>query len=453
MALRQYAELAAIAVIFVGFTIALLIIGAVNAGRTEGQTELFTKRVQNSHGGPLIINPPTIYYEVIKESKTKVAGFETISSYKERETVDPSGSGVEIDLTLERKKIGNLWFSVFLAKYQGRYRYDLESIPEDYHAEPLFLVPGLNSSESIFRNIELKINDVTVQPLSRLVSNTPIELTSKLGSGGKMTVDIYYETTGTEYLLYELSNQDMNRSSEDIEKTINGQEKQRLKRLDDFNLTLTTDFIQYDFPKRTIPYTGSLQTGERTELEWHLDKTVTGKNIGLIVPDEINPGEIASRISFFAPVSLLFFFVVLTVFGILSGSKLHPMQYFFVAATFLSFHLTFSYAADHISMYFSFGIASLVSCFLTFSYLVRVKDRKFALIATLLQLLYLVVFSWSFFYQTESGLGITGLIVTIVSVLTLFALMQFTAQLDWKKVDLSTEGVGSSLEVEDDPLR
>jgi len=38
-------------------------------------------------------------------------------------------------------------------------------------------------------------------------------------------------------------------------------------------------------------------------------------------------------------------------------------------------------------------------------------------------------------------------------VLTLFALMQFTAQLDWKKVDLSTEGVGSSLEVEDDPLR
>ena len=90
-------------------------------------------------------------------------------------------------------------------------------------------------------------------------------------------------------------------------------------------------------------------------------------------------------------------------------------------------------------MYYAFAIASLVSCVLTFSYLVRVKDQKFALIATLLQFLYLVVFSWSFFYQTESGLGITGLIVTIVSVLTLLSLMQFTAKLDWKKVDLSTE--------------
>ena len=439
MALRQFAELAAIAVIFVGFTIALFILGGVNADRTDGQTELLTKRVQNSHGGPLIINPPRIYYEVIKESKAKVAGFETISSYKERETVDPSGSEVEIDLSLERKKIGNLWFSVFLAKYQGQYRYDLPSIPADYHAEPLFLVPGLNSSESIFRNIELKINGVTVQPLSKLVSNTPIELTSRLDSDGKLTVDFYYETTGTEYLLYELSNQDMNGISEDKEKTMDGMEKQRLTRLDDFNLRLTADFLKYDFPKRTIPYTGILQADGRTEFEWQLDKSVTGKDIGLIVPAEINPGEIASRISFFAPVSLLFFFVVLTIFGILASSKLHPMHYFFVAATFLSFHLTFSYSADHISMYYAFAIASLVSCVLTFSYLVRVKDQKFALIATLLQFLYLVVFSWSFFYQTESGLGITGLIVTIVSVLTLLSLMQFTAKLDWKKVDLSTE--------------
>ena len=76
---------------------------------------------------------------------------------------------------------------------------------------------------------------------------------------------------------------------------------------------------------------------------------------------------------------------------------------------------------------------------MTFSYLGRVKDQKYALVATSLQLLYLVVFSWSFFYQTDSGLGITGLIVTIVSVLTLFALMQLTAKLDWQNVDLVSQ--------------
>jgi len=46
-----------------------------------------------------------------------------------------------------------------------------------------------------------------------------------------------------------------------------------------------------------------------------------------------------------------------------------------------------------------------------------------------------VMFSWSFFYKTDNDLGITGLIVTIVSVLTLFVLMQLTANLNWKNLN------------------
>ena len=99
----------------------------------------------------------------------------------------------------------------------------------------------------------------------------------------------------------------------------------------------------------------------------------------------------------------------------------------------------FSYSADHISMYSAFGIASIVSCLLTFSYLVRFNEWKYATISTSLQLLYLIVFSWSFFYKSTTGLGITGLIVTIVSVITLFVLMQLTAKLDWKSVDVMTD--------------
>ena len=213
----------------------------------------------------------------------------------------------------------------------------------------------------------------------------------------------------------------------------------RLTRLDNFNLKVTTDFIKYEFPKRTVPYTTLRQKDGRSEFEWLFDRTVTGKNIGLIVPEELNPGVIASRISFFAPISLLFFFVVVTTFGILTRNRLHPMHYAFLAATFLSFHLTFSYAADHVAMQVAFATASMVSCFLTFNYLGRVKDRKYALVATSLQLVYLVVFSWSFFYQTDSGLGITGLIVTIVSVVTLFVLMRLTAKLDWQNLDLANQ--------------
>ena len=423
-------------VIFVFFTIMLIILGSVNAGRTETHTSLSLKKIQNAYGGPLVITPPRIYYELTKERKGKVGGLEAVSSYQEMETVDPSSSGIKLDLSLERKKVGNLWFPIFIATYQGAYEYKMDSIPVEHRSDPLFLLPGLNSSESIFRSIELKINGSTVEPLSKLISNTPIELTSELKADGALLVDFYYETTGTDYLLYTLSNQKKKADSErgNSEGTI---EKERLTRLDNFNLKLTTDFLKYDFPGRTIPYTTIRETEKETEFEWQFDKTVTGKNIGIIVPEETNPGERAARISFFAPISLLFFFVVMTIFGILTKQNLHSMHFFFLAATFLSFHLVYSYSSDHVSMYIAFGIAALVSCFLTFSYLARVKDRKYSFIAMLLQLLYLVLFSWSFFYKTDSGLGITGLTVTIVSVLTLFVLMQLTAKLDWKNLNES----------------
>ncbi len=432
-------KLIAVAVIFLGFSIAWMILGGVNQSRTWDYTQKSLKRLQNAYGGPLKINPPLIYYEITQQKKGQVNGFETVSSYMEKEFIDPSRTNVDIDLKLERKKIGNLWFPVFIAAYQGEYEYNIESVPEEARSQPLFLVPGLNSSESIYRSIEMKINDMTVQPLSKLVSNTPIELRSKMDSAGNVKVNYFYETTGIDYILYELAGK-----YEPLKKTIQQDNnsrayRERLTRLDNFNVKLTADFRIYDFPGQTIPPTKRKQFGQKNEFIWQFDKTVTGKNIGLIVPKEINPGEIAARISFFAPVSLLFFFVVMMIFGILVKRKLHPMHYFFLAATFLSFHLMFSYSADHISMYSAFGIASIVSCLLTFSYLIRFNEWKYATISMSLQLLYLIVFSSSFFYKSTTGLGITGLIVTIVSVITLFVLMQLTAKLDWKSVDMMTD--------------
>lgn len=422
-------KLLAIGLIFIGFGIAWMILGDINSDRTKGQTRLLQKRLQNAYGGPLMITPPQIFYEVIKEKKGKVGGFETITSYKEKELMDPSRSDIEIDLKLERKKIGNLWFSTFLVEYRGEYEYDIESIPEKYRSYPLFLLPGLNSKESIYRSIKMNINDVAVQPLAKLVASNPIELTSIVTPSGKIIVNFYYKTTGTDHMLYVLAGQQKN--DEQIKTTASGG---RLTRLDNFDLKLRANFDNYEFPRRTIPPTSRKISEQINEFHWQFDKTVTGKNIGLIVPEEKNPGEIASRISFFAPVSLLFFFVVMMVFNILLRRELHPMHYFFLAATFLSFHLMFSYSADHISMYLAFGIASVISCILTFSYLIRFNGWKYSAIAVSLQLLYLVVFSWSFFYKTATGLGITGLIVTIVSVFTLFVLMQLIGKISWDEV-------------------
>jgi len=69
-------------------------------------------------------------------------------------------------------------------------------------------------------------------------------------------------------------------------------------------------------------------------------------------------------ISYFAPVSLLFFFFIVFVLSELRGIELHPMNYFFLAGAFFAFHLLLAYLADHISIHIAFAISSLVSILL-----------------------------------------------------------------------------------------
>jgi inner membrane protein involved in colicin E2 resistance len=103
------------------------------------------------------------------------------------------------------------------------------------------------------------------------------------------------------------------------------------------------------------------------------------------------------------------------------------MHYFFLAAAFFAFHLLLAYLADHISIHAAFAICSAVSIFLVVSYLRIVVNATFAWReAALAQFVYLVLFSYAFFFQ-----GFTGLAITIGAIISLFAAMQVTARIDW----------------------
>jgi inner membrane protein involved in colicin E2 resistance len=103
------------------------------------------------------------------------------------------------------------------------------------------------------------------------------------------------------------------------------------------------------------------------------------------------------------------------------------MNYFFLAAAFFAFHLLLAYLVDHISIHLAFAICSAVSLFLVWSYLRIVVGPRFAALeAGLSQLIYLIGFSYAFFFK-----GLTGLTVTIGAIVTLFVVMQMTARIRW----------------------
>jgi inner membrane protein involved in colicin E2 resistance len=149
----------------------------------------------------------------------------------------------------------------------------------------------------------------------------------------------------------------------------------------------------------------------------------------MVLPEKLQPGPLAGRISYFAPVSLLFFFFLMFIITTLRKIELAPMNYFFLACAFFSFHLLLAYLVDHISIHAAFVICSVVSLGLVISYLRLVVGMRFAAVeAGLAQLIYLVLFSYAFFFK-----GFSGLAVTIGSIITLFVVMQITGRIRWSE--------------------
>jgi inner membrane protein involved in colicin E2 resistance len=147
------------------------------------------------------------------------------------------------------------------------------------------------------------------------------------------------------------------------------------------------------------------------------------------MPEKLQPGPLAGQISYFAPVSLFFFFFLMFIITTLRDIELHPMNYFFLASAFFAFHLLLAYLADHISIHLAFAICSLVSIFLVVSYLRLVVGMRFAAVeAASAQLIYLVLFSYAFFFK-----GFTGLAITIGAIATLFVVMQATGRIKWSE--------------------
>ena len=125
--------------------------------------------------------------------------------------------------------------------------------------------------------------------------------------------------------------------------------------------------------------------------------------------------------------SLFFFFFLVFILSTLRGNDLHPMNYFFLAAAFFAFHLLLAYLVDHIALSLAFVICAAVSVLLVISYLRLVVGSRFAFMeAAVAQFIYLVMFSYAFFFK-----GFTGLSITIGSILTLFVIMQMTGRVRW----------------------
>jgi hypothetical protein len=392
-------RLLAITFIFICTAVAWGILAATIFNRTYNSGRTLRGKVESAWGSSQKQSPPFLRF------KTKGADGKDEYHY-----LRPAKSDIEVKLALDHRQKGLLWYNTYRVAFHGTYEFTNFS-PLAGEATLHFPLPA---AKSVYDDLRVTQNGQVVE-----ISGLDEDVLAKLAAspGEVVRVEVAYGSQG------------LDRWEHAFAKGA-GEAK-------DFRLRVTTNFDKPDFPENSLPPVTKKKTKDGWELEWKYARLVSGVPVAVVMPGKLQPGPLAGEISTFAPVSLFFFFFVMLLITTMKNIDLHPMHYFFIAAAFFAFHLLLAYLVDHVSIHVAFVICSVVSIGLVVSYLRLVVGGRFALVeAGLAQLVYLVLFSYAFFFE-----GYTGLTVTIGAIVTLFVAMQLTARVNWSE---KFRGVGKS---------
>jgi hypothetical protein len=395
----------AIILIFFCTAVAWLVLGATIFNRTYNSNGRLEDEVVSIWGAPQRQTPPAATYTklVPKVTETVVSGVKQTGTVMESvEVALPlEASSVDVALALDHRQKGLLWYSTYKVAFTGVYTFRNTT---DRRQEVTFQL-NFPAARAIYDDLVFTVDGA---PLQLAYAQKAASGKAAVAPGEAATLRVAYHSQGLREWRY----------------SFGGGEVAQVK---DFALRMRTDFEKIDFPENALSPSEKRQTADGWELEWAYKNLVSGFEIGMTMPEKLQPGPLAGRISFFAPVSLFFFFFLMFIITTMRGIELHPMNYFFLAAAFFAFHLLLAYLVDHVSIHAAFFACSAVSIFLVVSYLRLVTGLRFAAgEAAAAQFAYLVLFSYAFFFE-----GFTGLAVTAGSIITLFVVMQLTGRVNW----------------------
>jgi hypothetical protein len=213
----------------------------------------------------------------------------------------------------DRKK-GLLWYSTYQVQFDGAYEF---VNPDDQTRDVTFTL-HLPAEQAIYDHMVFTVNGSPI-----VLENVKTETygTTKIQPHQTAEVKIGYRSQGLNTWNYNFGDQ--------------------VSQIRDFELRLTTNFAGFDFPENTLSPTEERKIVQGWELVWNYKNLVSGYRIGLALPQKLQPGPVAGRISAFAPVSLLFFFFfVLFVLTTIRGRRGWPRASDLPDPVFLCFFLS-----------------------------------------------------------------------------------------------------------------
>jgi inner membrane protein involved in colicin E2 resistance len=395
------------AIIFIFFctTIAWSVLGTTIFFRTYSVNSTLRNQVLSIWGAAHQQKPPSAHTTktVLRKEETKEGDKIVLRTVQHhvKKPLPLEASQIDVNLDLEHRQKGLLWYSTYKVGFIGAYTFANTTDEEEVTFTLRF-----PTAQAIYDDLAFTVDGTPIQMKNQKSS---VRGTARIAPGKTAVLTVKYRSQGLESWRYHF-----------------GDDVSQVK---DFRLRMTTNFKDIDFADNTLAASEKTEINGGWELVWSYKNLLSGYQIGMLMPHKLQPGPLAGQISYFAPISLFFFFFLLFIITTMRNIDLHPMNYFFLACAFFAFHLLLAYLVDHISIHLAFVICSLVSVGLVVSYLRLVVGIRFAAFeAAIAQLVYLVLFSYAFFFK-----GLTGLAITVGSIITLFAVMQLTGRIRWSE--------------------
>ncbi len=358
--IRRYVVLG---VVWAGCTIAWMLLGATLLVRSGETSSALVNEVHQLWGPPLDQAAPSGQYTEQRHREERRTLYDANgrpyeSGVQKMEEVSLPlplvSTQARASLALEHRQKGLLWFPTYAVDFEGRY----VVLNDTTQVRWVTLSFPLPAHGAIYDGFE--VLDEKEQPIGAEVDGGAAHWSVRLDPSARHGFRVRYRTRGT--------------SSWTYRPAAAGSSVIR-----DFSLELRSNARGIDFSPGSISPSRASADGPGWRGTWEFRSLVGNAPISLELPQKTNPGPLAARITFFAPVALLFYFFVVGLLAEGRGHRLHPLSWFLIGCAFFADHLLFAYLADHVPLWVALALSSGVSILLAVTYAQWLVGWRFAL--------------------------------------------------------------------------
>src|SRR6266550_2897195 len=232
-------RIAAIAFIFLCTTFAWAILGTTIFQRTYSSDSSSEGRVASTWGAPQNQLPPVASYDELvskkevstENGKTK----EVVTQAKITNLLPLESSHLNVDLNLEHRQKGLLWYSTYRVGFGGSYSF---RNPSDKDQTIAFTL-NFPTAQAIYDDLVFTVDDV---PLTLKNEKTSAGGTARVAAGKTATLKVGYKSQGLNDWHYSFGNAEAG----------NPAAATNVAQVRDFSLKMTTNFKDIDFPENTL---------------------------------------------------------------------------------------------------------------------------------------------------------------------------------------------------------